>query len=306
MVDSVRVDIQGKSDAAQLEATAKGVVQKALKAYSIMVQNHRTTADNRKLETKAARRDLVNAVLDVAKDEAEPRVFPSPVVIDENLGLKSVPSGGFEFSSETNYHSMASITEGIIRKLFNTDYRNNAALEKIETLGMLEDAVSGGRGTPWDERWNSHVAAFIEACEKVTTSIGSEPGASVGGTLGEQSLAYYKYQSNNAAEGKPILIDQPEDNISNSSIVSDLVGDLSALRNSRQVILVTHNPLLVVNLDVDNVVVLERKDEKLVAHGGCLESTDDGDILDMVAKHMDGGREAIRKRLKLYGQFQAK
>ena len=305
MVDSVRTDIQRKSDAAQLDTAAKGVVQRALKAYSDMVQNHRTTADNKKLETKAARRNLVNAVLDVAKDEAQPRMLPLPIVIDEGLGIKSVPSGGFEFSSEANYHSMANITEGIISKLFNRDYRNNAALEKIDTLDTLEDAVSGGRGTPWDERWNSHVSAFIETCEKVTTSIGAEPGASVGGTLGEQSLAYYKYQSNNAAEGKPILIDQPEDNISNSSIVSDLVDDLSALRNSRQVILVTHNPLLVVNLDVDNVIVLEREGEKLKAHGGCLESTDDGDILDMVANHMDGGRDAIRKRLKLYGQHQS-
>lgn len=47
----------------------------------------------------------------------------------------------------------------------------------------------------------------------------------------------------------PILIDQPEDNLDNRSITKDLVEYLRHKKLDRQVILVTHNPNVVVNAD---------------------------------------------------------
>jgi hypothetical protein len=62
---------------------------------------------------------------------------------------------------------------------------------------------------------------------------------------------------------------------------------------------VTHNPLLVINLDADNVIITEVKNGKLTCKSGCLEDDDNG-ILDYVANNMDGGKESLRKRFKLY------
>jgi predicted ATPase len=99
---------------------------------------------------------------------------------------------------------------------------------------------------------------------------------------------------------KPILvIDQPEDNISNTKILNSLVKKLSLLRDKRQIILVTHNPILVVNLDADNVIHLENINGKLNTQAGCLEA--DG-IIPLIAKTMDGGVEAIERRFKIYGR----
>ena len=57
------------------------------------------------------------------------------------------------------------------------------------------------------------------------------------------------------------LIDQPEDNISQKAIHEYLLKRFKVMGERRQVIIVTHNPQFIVNLDVDNVVFLG-KDEK--------------------------------------------
>lgn len=77
---------------------------------------------------------------------------------------------------------------------------------------------------------------------------------------------------------------------------------LSAQRvRLRSEINLTHSPLLVVNQDADNVIVLKQGKEKpLDVSFGCLESNDKGVILEEVANIMDGGIEAIRKRMRAY------
>lgn len=120
----------------------------------------------------------------------------------------------------------------------------------------------------------------------------------MGNTLGEKSLVYYKYltyEENN--EYNILYIDQPEDNISNIRIASDLKNYLNNLRNNKQIIFVTHNPLLVINLDVDNVIIMENKGGKIDIQSGCLEYNDN---LNRIAELLDGGKELIEKRLKLY------
>lgn len=71
----------------------------------------------------------------------------------------------------------------------------------------------------------------------------------------------------------------------------------------RQVILVTHNPQFVVNLDVDNVIAI-KKDESgpLKFYTGALEyECDEYEILGVVANTVEGGADVVRKRLKRYG-----
>lgn len=57
--------------------------------------------------------------------------------------------------------------------------------------------------------------------------------------------------------------------------------------------------ILVVNLDVDNVIDIT-KDRKnvLSIKAGCLE---DDDLLEVVSESLDGGKEAVERRLKVYG-----
>ncbi len=67
--------------------------------------------------------------------------------------------------------------------------------------------------------------------------------------------------------------------------------------------MVTHNPLLVVNQDVDQVLFIRNNGDKIDIISGCLDYEDEEvNILDLIAKNMDGGKDSIEKRLKVYGK----
>ena len=53
----------------------------------------------------------------------------------------------------------------------------------------------------------------------------------------------------------PILLDQPEDDLDNTSIYKELVAFIKEKKKTRQIILVTHNPNLVVWADAEQVIV---------------------------------------------------
>ena len=97
------------------------------------------------------------------------------------------------------------------------------------------------------------------------------------------------------------IIDQPEDNISQSAIRDYLLDRFKTMGENRQVIMVTHNPQFVVNLDIDNLIFLSKSDGTLKVQSGALEYTcEDYSILDIVAQNIDGGLESIKKRWKRY------
>ena len=59
------------------------------------------------------------------------------------------------------------------------------------------------------------------------------------------------------ADDRPLIIDQPEENLDPRSIYDELVPLFKAAKRKRQVILVTHNANLVVNADSDQVIVAD-------------------------------------------------
>lgn len=99
------------------------------------------------------------------------------------------------------------------------------------------------------------------------------------------------------------IIDQPEDQISQMSIKEHVIGAFKRMSEKRQVILITHNPQFVVNLDAGNVVAIKKEDGRpLRFYSGALEyECDEYGILDIVANTVEGGADVVRKRLKRYG-----
>lgn len=98
------------------------------------------------------------------------------------------------------------------------------------------------------------------------------------------------------------IIDQPEDDVSQKAIKDRLVSDFKTMSKHRQIILITHNPQFVVNLDVDNVICIEKSnDGKIEINYGALEYEDLAtNIINKVAVNLDGGVESIKKRWKRY------
>lgn len=98
------------------------------------------------------------------------------------------------------------------------------------------------------------------------------------------------------------IIDQPEDNVSQPAIKEYLLDCFRAMGENRQVIMVSHNPQFIVNLDVDNIIYLFCGDDgKLRFQSGALEyECADYSVLQLVADNIDGGLDSMQKRWKRY------
>lgn len=97
------------------------------------------------------------------------------------------------------------------------------------------------------------------------------------------------------------IIDQPEDNISQKAIRDYLLDRFKVMGEHRQVLMVTHRPQFIVNLDVDNVIFIGKNEEKIFIQSGALEYKDsDFNILDIISEHIEGGLDTLRRRWKRY------
>ena len=281
------------------EALVKGVISNSIKAYDKRTEQRSSEEDNEKAAYKKAKRSFVDDVVWLAQQssvEKNPPVFP---VLDNGAGVSQKPSQGFKFVRRAKYSDSSDLL-GDFLQCFNKAYQN---IDKLLSIQSVEDITSAipSCAKPWETSFDAMVDKFIKAQECVTDTIMDVESAKMGNTLGEMSLTYYRYATSAQASLSVFMADQPEDNISNNRVSSCLTDYFNDLRLRSQVVIVTHSPLLVVNQDADNVIVLKQgTDKPLDVSFGCLESNDAGVILEEVADIMDGGKEAIRKRMRAY------
>lgn len=119
---------------------------------------------------------------------------------------------------------------------------------------------------------------------------------------GFNSKIYFDLISNQTDDNRIYIIDQPEDDVSQPSIKKNILGDFYDMSKNRQVIIITHNPQFIVNLDVDNVIFIGKdENDKIYIENGALEYCDkDYDILKIVADNIEGGIDSINERWKRY------
>lgn len=98
---------------------------------------------------------------------------------------------------------------------------------------------------------------------------------------------------------RPLIIDQPEDNLDGEFIYSTLVPVLRRAKERRQVIIVTHNPNVAVLGDAELIVIMKAASDygQIVARG----SIDHPQTRDMACAILEGAREAFLRRAKMYG-----
>lgn len=103
------------------------------------------------------------------------------------------------------------------------------------------------------------------------------------------------------ADDRPLIIDQPEENLDPKSVHDELVELFIAAKAKRQVIMVTHNANLVVNTDADQIIVADsgphaRGELPAITYkSGGLESAE---IRQDVCDILEGGQEAFMERAR--------
>ena len=103
------------------------------------------------------------------------------------------------------------------------------------------------------------------------------------------------------ADDRPLIIDQPEENLDPKSIFDELVPLFEEAKKKRQVIMVTHNANLVVNTDADQIIVAHvgpQSAEGLPAITYRSGGLDEAEIRKVVCDILEGGEEAFRDRAR--------
>jgi len=136
---------------------------------------------------------------------------------------------------------------------------------------------------------------------------------------GKQAFVILKLLLEFSDKKCPILIDQPEDSLDNRAIYRELVQYLKDKKKERQIIIVTHNPNVVVSADAEQIIVANQhgKDSKNINSikfqyvSGSLENTREKDeknkiilesqgIREHVCEILEGGYEAFKQRERKY------
>lgn len=117
------------------------------------------------------------------------------------------------------------------------------------------------------------------------------------GSQGQRSAALLAFLL--AFGEEPIILDQPEDDLDNHLIYDLIVRQIRENKLRRQLIIVTHNPNVVVNGDAELVHIMEfGRGQCFVQQSGALQEFA---VRREVCRVMEGGHEAFARRWKRLG-----
>lgn len=277
----------------------KNYIKNCIDSYSNSIATRKTTAEKDRKNYIDNKNKVTNSLLNYYRElnnGIEKVGFPSNID-----GISNNSQKGFIFQKIAKYHKK-DLKEEFFKQVFVSDFSEENKVLSIRTDDAFIKSLRGLTNGKHDDYYKKISNKFLEDAISTTEVIQDEStNIKIGGTLGEQSLLYYRYLTYENYNYAVFAIDQPEDNISNYRIKNDLLTFFNKLRENSQIIIVTHNPLLVVNLDADNVFCLENDKGNISIRSGCLEDEENG-MIGYIEKHMDGGKEELLRRLKFYAE----
>jgi hypothetical protein len=155
-----------------------------------------------------------------------------------------------------------------------------------------------------NRKWISTVSKWLHDTSHIKVSYGIQyDGVDIEslspGTRGIVLLLLYL--AIDEEDDRPLIIDQPEENLDPQSIFDELVTRFRTAKKRRQIIIVTHNANLVVNTDADQVIVATAGKQKsgelpqIQYESGGLENPR---IRKRVCDILEGGERAFKARAK--------
>jgi energy-coupling factor transporter ATP-binding protein EcfA2 len=170
--------------------------------------------------------------------------------------------------------------------------------------GILAHAPEATSCYEGKREWGQRVAEWLHSSDHISISYsvqydGVEIEQLSPGTRGIVLLLLYL--AIDQEDDRPLIIDQPEENLDPRSIFVELVEHFREAKFRRQIIIVTHNANLVVNTDADQVIVATCGPHApgelpmLSYMSGGLENPV---IREAVCEILEGGEAAFRERAK--------
>lgn len=107
-------------------------------------------------------------------------------------------------------------------------------------------------------------------------------------------LGYSEY----CGDYRPLIIDQPEDNLDNQYIYKNLVKQLREIKEKRQVIIATHNATIVTNAKAD--LVCEMQSDNVHGWIESMGYPSEWRVKKRILNHLEGGIESFIHKTEIY------
>lgn len=278
----------------------RGIIKTKLEDFNTELISQRTSEETFRNNVITKYDKFKNIIIDYVKGSSQNNKFPDfPKKME---GLSENEHKGYVFKRTTMYNNIY-LKEEFYKNCFNKDFAEEDAIKEIKNKADFTKVLKGYNSNQLEDYKKNVIGKFIKDFSQETTSISEiSTNNEIGNTPGEIALVYYKFTIQESDNDYTVLvIDQPEDDINPKRISAYLNKYLNLIKDKKQVIIVTHNPLLVVNLDVDNVIHLSKINNKIEVQYGSLEyECENYNILDLIKNNLDGGYDAIERRIKSY------
>lgn len=181
--------------------------------------------------------------------------------------------------------------------------------EKVQTLlnEILENLITDkniDRVIDYLKKYIAHIENFSLEFN-INNKEGSSGAAiykSVGTlSLGQKVVAMLSFilgYSEYSKDYRPLIIDQPEDNLDNQYIYKNLVKQLRSIKEKRQVIIATHNATIVTNAKADQVCIMRSDNQH-----GWIEATgypSEKRIKKHIINYLEGGKDSFLHKINIY------
>ena len=269
---------------------------------SIARRHNRSISDRQKrnsafIDKTTALKDSLKQIIAYSKkaDKYTPSIETTQISISSN----SIQD--YSFNSRLN---ATEISSQFFMQHVKSIFKSNTRVDlNTITEARLKEVLLKYDGSPVLQFFKSALtSSFEDDFSPKQTIILKESDKAEELSAGLNAKIYFDLLSYESSSDGIYIIDQPEDNVSQPAIKEYLLDCFKTMGENRQVIMVTHNPQFIVNLDVDNVIFLFcGNDGKLRFQSGALEyECEEYSVLHLVEDNIDGGLDSIRKRWKWY------
>ena len=322
---------QAAYDALQVTLAEQGVADP--RAFGDLVQERqRLEAQDKELEQLQQEETRLQA----ASDTQWQRLFDARMAVTQaraefvkqTLGANAfvkMEVVGFGFDARVIEHSLRVLLdvlddrfENDLLRMGNGEPKSGLAFELVQATDRVKklaelkqkmvsvDETLGGHFQNYLERklerpeFADHLRCwFPEDDLRIRYNRGGNDWASITeGSQGQRSAALLAFLL--AFGDEPLVLDQPEDDLDNHLIYDLIVRQIRENKLRRQLIIVTHNPNVVVNGDAEMVHALDfSRGQCRVVQGGALQ---DPSVREEVCRVMEGGHEAFARRWARLGR----
>ena len=243
-------------------------INDSIRVEDSKIQNIKTDEDKKFEVFKNAKNSLIETIAQIVKFKELIKDY-KPNIEKKELNISENVIGKYRFITKTyiseisNEYIIEKIKQPLQKKYRGNDFDiNKIEINKLDEY-LLEDIQDNREKIVYYEE----IMKFnIEEDFKVKNTIidKEEKDKTKEMSAGFNSKIYFEILSYQDKTEGIYIIDQPEDDVSPTSIKKYLLEDFKEMCMHRQIILITHNPQFIVNLDVDNIIFYIKMKVKLI------------------------------------------